>query len=317
MAYWDSADPNAPVLVIGTAGIDLIVHPETALRDQHRVPARVRRAFGGVARNVAENLARLGQPVRFVTAVGAEPEGQALLAHLEAMDVDASASLRDPSLKTGHYIGLLYPEGGLQYGVYDLRAVEALTSAYLRQHADAFAGAAWAFVDANLSSKALRTVFALAREHGVLMAADATSADLAPRLRPFLKRITLLTLNHVEAAALLGRPVSQTDFTQALDAARALVAQGVQLALVTLAEFGVCYATEHTQGHIPALRTDVVDPTGAGDALTATVIYGLLQGILPDEAVRLGTAAAALTLRAQGTVAPNLSLETLYEALGL
>ena len=317
MAYWDTADPQAPVLVIGTAGVDLIAHPQGELQIWHRIPARVRRAFGGVARNVAENLARLGQPVRFITAVGDEPAGRALLAHLEALGVDTTASLRAPDLETGHYIGLLYPQGGLQYGVYDLRAVDALTPAYLRAQQEMFAGAAWGFVDANVRPQALRTIFSLARQHGVRMAADATSAQLVHRLKPHLARITLLTLNHVEAAALLERPVQQRDVTQALEAARALVAQGVGLALVTLAEFGVCYATEDGQGHIPALRTEVVDPTGAGDALTATVIYGLQQGLEPDEAVRLGTAAAALTLRSQGTVAPDLSLETLYEALGL
>ncbi len=317
MALWDAADPDAPVLVLGTAGIDIIAHPQSPLEAMQRVPARVRRAFGGSARNVAENLARLGQPVRFISAVGDDPSGRALLAHLEQLGVDVQAVLRAAQVRTGHYIGLLYPQGGLQYGVYDLRAVEALTSAYLHQHADAFQGAAWGFLDANLRPATLRTAFALARQAGVRMAADATSVDLVPRLRPFLKRLALLTLNHVEAAALLEKPIAQADVEQALAAARALVAQGVQLVLVTLAEFGVCYATEHTQGHIPAVRTEVIDPTGAGDALTATVIYGLLQGMLPDEAVRLGTAAAALTLRAPNTVAPNLSLEALYDALDL
>ncbi len=315
MALWEFPSPDAPVVVIGTAGVDLIAHPTEALQPGHRAPARVRRAFGGVARNVAENLARLGQPVRFLTAVGAEPTGRALLDHLQALGVDTHASLQDASLETGHYVGLLFPEGGLQYGVYDLRAVDALTPAYLHAQEEVFRGAAWAFVDANLRPATLRTAFALARKHRVRMAADATAPTLATRLKPFLKRLSLLTLNHVEAGALLAREIDQADVGQALDAARALAAQGVELALVTLAEFGVCYATEHTQGHIPALRTEVLDPTGAGDALTATVMYALLHGVLPDEAVRLGTAAAALTLRARGTVAADLSLEALYEAL--
>ena len=68
---------------------------------------------------------------------------------------------------------------------------------------------------------------------------------------------------------------------------------------------------------MPALPVEVVDPTGAGDALTAAVAYGLLEGVSPEEAVRLGMAAAACTLECQDTVCPDLSPEALYERLVL
>jgi pseudouridine kinase len=82
-----------------------------------------------------------------------------------------------------------------------------------------------------------------------------------------------------------------------------------------MAEFGVSYATSETSGHIPAVRTQIIDPTGGGDALSATVIYALLNGIPLDEAIRLGVSAASLTLRHRGAVLPDLSLELLYEHL--
>jgi len=59
----------------------------------------------------------------------------------------------------------------------------------------------------------------------------------------------------------------------------------------------------------------VLDPTGAGDAQTAAVLFGLLNGIPLDESVRLGISAAALTLRTPGSVVANLSLEMLYDEL--
>jgi pseudouridine kinase len=101
----------------------------------------------------------------------------------------------------------------------------------------------------------------------------------------------------------------------ALEAAKCLVGQGVDIVLVSLAEFGVVYATSETSGYIPAIRTKVVDPTGAGDALNATVIYALLNQIPLDDAVRLGVTAASLTLRHRGTVVDDLSLEMLYDQL--
>ena len=63
------------------------------------------------------------------------------------------------------------------------------------------------------------------------------------------------------------------------------------------------------------MRTPVVDTTGVGDALTAAVIFGLVNEMPLDEAVRLGVSAAALTLRTRETVAKDLSLDRLYDDL--
>ena len=85
------------------------------------------------------------------------------------------------------------------------------------------------------------------------------------------------------------------------------------IVLVALAEFGVVYATSETNGHISAIRTRISDPTGAGDALTAAVLFALLNEYELDDAVRLGVAAASKTLRHPGSVNPALSLEGLYD----
>jgi pseudouridine kinase len=66
---------------------------------------------------------------------------------------------------------------------------------------------------------------------------------------------------------------------------------------------------------VPALESEIVDLTGAGDALTAAVVFGLLNDFPIDEAVRLGTSAAALTLQSRETVCPALSLEQLYDQM--
>jgi pseudouridine kinase len=145
--------------------------------------------------------------------------------------------------------------------------------------------------------------------------ADPTSVALSSRLEPYLTQIALLVPNSVEAAVLGQVHFDQADQRQAIDAARRLVGRGVQTAIVTLAEAGVCYATSTTSGLIRAIHTEVIDPTGAGDALSAAVIFALLNGIELDDAVRLGVAAASLTLRYPGAVIPDLSLERLYDQL--
>ncbi len=185
-------------------------------------------------------------------------------------------------------------------------------------------------------------LLAIARRAGIPVAADPTSVSLAAGLRPHLKDLWLITPNAAEAEVLCPHPVPHADRGEAkrdplrdpyatrdapreaegdgprdraLDAARRLVAEGVDIALVTMAEFGVGYASAETSGHVPAVMTEVIDPTGAGDAQTAAVMFGLLSGIPLDESVRLGASAAALTLRTNGSVVPDLSLERLYNEL--
>jgi pseudouridine kinase len=58
-----------------------------------------------------------------------------------------------------------------------------------------------------------------------------------------------------------------------------------------------------------------VDSTGAGDALSAATIFGLLEHMPVHEAIRLGVSAAALTLQTRETVCQELSLEKLYDQL--
>jgi len=123
----------------------------------------------------------------------------------------------------------------------------------------------------------------------------------------------MITPNALEAEVLCGQPVRNRD--EAIVAAKRLVGLGVEIAIITLADQGVVYATSNASGHIPAVECEIVDLTGAGDALTGAVIFGLLNDFPVDEAVRLGVSAAALTLQCRETVCPELSLDSLYDKL--
>ena len=140
----------------------------------------------------------------------------------------------------------------------------------------------------------------IARRKQLPVCADPTSQALAEKLRLYLPRLRMIVPNCREAEILCDRRINPSSRREALAAAKCLVAQGVEIAIIGLAAFGVCYATSQTSGHVPALRTSCMDPTGAGDALTATVLFGLLNDIPIDDAVRLGVTAASLTLAPPG-----------------
>lgn len=310
-----SPSPQAPALVIGAAGLDVVGKVKVDLKPGTSNPAQIRFSFGGAARNVAENLARLGQPTNLISAVGEDQVGDRLLEQLALAGVGTDAVLRTPDFPTGTYIAAVNSAGLLQFALDDINATSALTPQVILTHQDLFHTSSLVFIDANLPRDTLRTIFSLARKAHLPVCADPASVALASRLGQHLSRLRMVTPNSAEAAILCQREFQGSMRQEAFQAAKCLVAQGVELALVTLAELGVVYATSETSGHIPAVRTKIVDPTGAGDALSATVIFALLNDIPLDDAIQLGVTAAALTLQHRGTVIPDLSLEMLYDNL--
>jgi pseudouridine kinase len=304
--------PEAPVLVIGSSGLDLVGRSFGPLKRGTSNPGHLRVSPGGVARNVAENLVRFGLKVNLITAVGDDQQGQQILHETRSVGINIEHCIQTPDHPTGSYLAILDEQGNLHLGMDDMRISDLITSEYLSERRSLFKEASAVFIDANLPGKTLRTAISIAYRTGIPIAADPTSMTLAPRLQPYLDKLWLITPNEKEAEALCPHPIPHADRDQAINAAKHLVNEGVEIAIIAMAEFGVGYATNESTGHIPAIKTDVVDPTGAGDALSAAVIFALLHDIPIDEAVRLGVSAAALTLRSPGTVAQDLSLERLY-----
>ena len=310
----ESLEPTSTVLVIGASSLDVkgrALGPLDTGTSNHGV---IRSSPGGVGRNIAENLARLGVPTTLVSAVGAGGAGKRLLSQAAESGIDTRHVLVDPEGRTGSYMVILDHHGGVYVSVDDMTIMNRITPRYVNDRRRLFSNAKMVVIDANLHPATLKTVFRLASKYRVPVCADPTRKNLVPKLRPYLDKLHMVTPNPAEAGALLGQaPIK--DRNEAIVAAKKLVAHGVEIAIITLAEMGVCYATLNESGHVPALNIDVIDFTGAGDALSATVIFGLLEEIPVAEAIRLGVSAAALTLQSRETVCSDLSLEKLYDQL--
>jgi pseudouridine kinase len=304
------------VLVIGAAGLDLKVRPRAAAAQPARSnPSQIRWGWGGVARNIAENLVRLGADVHLITAVGDDWWGHALLSQLGELGINTEDSVMSAERPTASYVALYDRQKRLQVAYDDMSIMQEITPGHLNRLRRVVRMADMVCIDANLSPRTLKTLFRLTAQYDVPVCADPTAALLAHRLVPYLPAIAAITPDCDEAATLLGRPVD--DEVAVNTAARGLVQAGVGLAILTLGAEGLHYATSEESGRIPAFAVDVVDPTGAGDALTAAVAYGLLEGMSPEEAVRLGMAAATQTVTCRDTVCTDLNLGLLYDRLVL
>lgn len=308
----DTSRPGS-VVVLGASSFDVVSRIEKAMQPGTSNPAVIRTSYGGVARNVAENLARLGLQPILLSVVGKDPIGDELVTSTKKTGVIMNHVHRTDKASTGIYVGIINPDGKKEVAFDDVRILEELTVDYIGYHEDILSKADLIFLDSNPSEEVLAAVFEISRQHSVPVCADPTSVSLSTKLLPFLKSIDTIVPNALEAKTILNRQFSLDNWEAALECARSLVTEGASNAFVSMSEFGLCYASSETSGHYPAIKTNIVDPTGAGDAMTAAILYSKLNDIPIDDAAQLGVSAATITLKHKGSVFPNLNIEMLYD----
>lgn len=303
------------ILVIGGSLLDAKGKPHAGLEPGTSNPSGIKITRGGTARNVAENLGRLGSTVKLISAVGSDDTGKRLIQQTAAANVDMEFVQVIEGKNTGAYIAVLETDGSLSVAMDDVSVMEAITPGYLNQHRRLFRDATMVMMDGSLSDESMKTVVRLCKQYDLRLIADPSSTRFAHKLRPYLKEIFLIVPNEKEAATLCQFDVINNDPDSVLHLARMLVQEGVDNVVVTLNDFGIDYATSDETGYIPPNFSEMIDSTGTGDAMTAAIMYGLCNEMLPIEAIRLGMAAAGLTLQTGETVVPDLSLDMLYEHL--
>lgn len=258
---------------------------------------------GGVARNVAENLARLDAAVALVSRLGRDAEGEALLAALGDLPVDLRGVTLSDSAPSAFHLIALEPDGEMLVAVADMRVYDEITPALLQGLAADLWTADALFADCNLPAAALDWL-AQRRSGSTRLAVNAVSPAKAPRLRGSLAACDLLFVNRGEAAALLEVSLEGLDPAAA---AGALRQAGAGEVVMTLGEAGLCIAGKEETVVLENFDNRVVDITGAGDALAAAYLEARLRGIGFAAAGRRALAAAQLTVASTESVSPELS----------
>lgn len=308
----DPALPN--VVLIGAAGFDIKgrVSGDRVFAGSSNA-GTLTMGMGGAARNIAENLARLDVPTTLITAVADDLLGNFVIERTGAAGVDISSSLRVPDGRTGAYLGIITPEGDLLMGIDDMSVVRKITPRVARAARRLLREAGMVILDANVPVRTIRAVQRLCAIAGTPVSIEPVSLPLIARIAPCIPGTALFTPNIAEAEELLGCTIGTLEEAQA--AALALREWEIGIVVITLGGGGAVYATREGSGHVPAIRTEVADESGAGAAMTAGIVCGLMHRFAVDEAVALGASAASLTLLSPETVRSDLSLEQVYDHL--
>ncbi|MGH7736476.1 MAG: carbohydrate kinase family protein [Candidatus Tyrphobacter sp.] len=259
---------QAEVVAIGGAGVDRVFIAADPVHLATSNPSRMEFSFGGGARNVAENLARLGAKTALCSAIGDDDEGRGLVRALASAGCDVRGIVRRQAERTAQYAAILQPSGELFCGASDTRVLDTITCADLEEWLGVYADARWIFVECNLPANVLHACVARAATAPWHLAVGATSRAKVGALPADLSAIDVLFLSE--------------------DELQVLANANARNVVVTRGSRGVLLHKNGTNVEIPAIAAAPVNVTGAGDALAAGTIFGLLADKPLEEAVAIG-----------------------------
>ncbi len=301
------------VCVVGGANVDIEGRANHAILGGDSNMGSVTQAPGGVGRNVAENLARLGVETRLISAVGQDPAGDWLVATTSETGVNTDDVVRMAHPPTATYLSVIDPTGDMVVAINDMAILEAITPTALAETSGILSEAALVVCDANLTSASLAWLAENLASWHVPLFIDPVSVAKAPKLLPILPKVHMLKPNAMEAGVLTGTAV--VDLASAQHAAKALVDAGVTVVALSMGANGVVYATRSQAGTINAHPADVVSVTGAGDALMAGLVRASLDAATIETAVTFATAAAALATESASTVSASMNASAVRSRL--
>ncbi|WP_232696889.1 carbohydrate kinase [Brevibacillus daliensis] len=302
---------EASITCIGGANLDRKAHSKERVVLHSSNPVTLTQSCGGVGRNIAENVARLGCPTSLITSVGEDKEGEWVLSETRRHGVNVSQVWKLPAEQTGTYTALLDVDGEMFVSLANMDIYEKVTVEMIAEKWTHIASSEIVLLDTNLSKDVISYVMDRCNEEGISLYVDPVSSAKAKKLPESLQGITTILPNLEEAELLSGMKI--TDLEDVPLACERIRARGVTNVIVTMGEQGIYLSTPGHEEHLLPYPVEVIDVTGAGDAFASGLLYGVLQGESLLDACRLGLAASALTLVSESSVSPELQPDKLYQ----
>ena len=299
---------------IGGANVDRKFHLQQSVHLGTSNPANVIESVGGVARNIGENLGRLGHKVRLFTTAGKDADWQTIeTASQGFMNLQSIEQLSNQT--TGSYSAVMDPTGELILAIANMDVYEELSPTYLQKYEALLSGATLIIVDLNCPKESVQFIkdFSLAKQ--IPVAIVPVSSPKMNRMPDDLLGVTWMICNHDEAERYLEMKLETTEHFH--EAVLALREKGAEHVVITAGKNGV-YVGSSAEGvfHMPAKKASAIeDVTGAGDAFVGATLHSWLDGLSVHQAIKAGLLNASKTLSSPYTVRTELSATRLIQEM--
>ena len=291
-------------VVIGAANIDIGGTPYKPLIPGDSNPGVISMSYGGVGRNIAHNLALLGVDVELVTATGDDALGREMLLKCEKTGMDTSLSVVVPDASSSIYLFINDEQGEMELALSHVDIVRNITPEYIDSISDVINSAAAVMADCNLTQE---TILRLKEICKVPIYMDTVSVSHADKIKGNLEGIDTLKPNLLEAEYLTDMMIENE--YDCLEAARALIDQGVRRVFISVGPHGMLAADKDRAIMVDRYPADVKCTTGAGDSAMAAIIWHSLKkgdNSLAG-AAKAANAAASATISVDPTIHPEMS----------
>lgn len=281
------------ITVIGTIFTDIKGHPYGEFIPEGRNAGYLEYVHGGVARNIAEDLANLGDRAVFVSLCEPGAFGDEVLARLNEAGVDTRFIQREEH-GSGTWLAV-FDENGNVFSSISARAdLASLASVLEKHHEEIFADTDLIILEIDIDETAVRKTFEYAEKYQKKVCCAVATMSHALDKTEYLKKAELFICNLQEAGMLFDRDLSGLAPEELAETIRLEAADaGLQSLVVTMSEKGSVYTDPRGRsGHCPAIPVEAVDSTGAGDSYCAALCTALCRGADLKLACETGTKAA-------------------------
>jgi pseudouridine kinase len=292
------------IYCLGGATLDYKLKPVYSLEIGTSNPVTSVTCFGGVARNIAENLAKLTQNIYLQCIVG--NDGQALLSHLKLQRVNIDSSIVLDRYSSARYYAVLDQQSELYIAFADMEIYNHIPFDQFVIMWENWQPNSIILLDTNLSPQLIEYAIHQAQLKQCMLCIDLVSVTKSKKLPLSLNGIFLLKADKHEASALSGITVHTP--ADAINAGKILLSRGVQQIIITLGHLGYAIVNHHTQQFYEAIPIkNIVDVSGAGDAFFSGVLAGLQYDLSVEQAAKLGAIAASHVIQSYDTVLSDIT----------
>ena len=299
------------VLVLGVSVYDIFGFTYCNYRDRDSNPGRVCVSFGGVCRNIAENMARVGVNTKFITIVGDDEKGKCLLEDAQSKHMDVSDALVIEGGSTPTYMAILDETGELRSAIVDMKITDRMSTDFIDTKKEVIKGAEYMVLDVD-NPKILEYILTN-YEGQTNFIVDSVSASKVLFVKHLIKNLHTFKPNRHEAEVLCGFPLKCNDDVRR--AGKYFLDLGIKNVFISLDADGMYYNNGVQEGIIKAQDIKVVNVTGAGDSCVAGLVYAYMNKLSIKDAVKYSIAMSAITISHEQTIHPDMGYQLVQQYL--
>jgi len=300
------------VALIGAANIDIQGFSSNPIIEKDSNPGRIEFCPGGVSRNIAENLARLGIKTELISALGDDPNGSLILDSCKNCGIGSDYSLIVPNTVSSVYLAIMDNSRDMALALSDMTISDNISIKFLESRYKILDQAHSIIFDTCLNTEVMDYILNKFSDKPIYV--DPVSVGKAKSLIPLIGKIHTLKMNELEAEFL-----SKTKITTNYDLENTslwFINQGVKRVFITLGSEGVFYRDLQAYGSYKPTEANIKNATGAGDAFMAGLVYGSLLKYNPEKLVRFASGVSLAALNNENTVNPNISFKYIEQITG-